>query len=219
MIPRCDTSCPRWLLPPPARPRAGRGNSRSRDQHHPKRVEGPRLPARLQPQPDRRRTASSSAAGSAPRRHRVKVVVHGPAGGGSAPTTTRDGAFGLRWAAQRTGIYEVRAYGVHDRRVRGVARASARQLTVYRHAAASYYGPGLYGNGVACGGTLQPGTLGVANKTLPCGTKVSSATTAARHRPGRRPRPLRRRPRLRPDRGDQGAAALPRRRHRARRSR
>ncbi|HVW47770.1 MAG TPA: septal ring lytic transglycosylase RlpA family protein, partial [Solirubrobacterales bacterium] len=28
------------------------------------------------------------------------------------------------------------------------------------------------GNGVACGGTLEPGTLGVANKTLPCGTMV-----------------------------------------------
>ena len=37
---------------------------------------------------------------------------------------------------------------------------------------ASYYGPGLYGNGVACGGTLHPGTLGVAHKTLPCGTMV-----------------------------------------------
>ena len=45
-------------------------------------------------------------------------------------------------------------------------------MTAYRLAAASYYGPGLYGNGVACGGTLQPGTLGVANKTLPCGTMV-----------------------------------------------
>jgi rare lipoprotein A (peptidoglycan hydrolase) len=37
---------------------------------------------------------------------------------------------------------------------------------------ASYYGPGLYGHGVACGGTLMPGTLGVANRSLPCGTKV-----------------------------------------------
>jgi len=26
--------------------------------------------------------------------------------------------------------------------------------------------------GLPCGGTLQPGTLGVANKTLPCGTEV-----------------------------------------------
>lgn len=37
---------------------------------------------------------------------------------------------------------------------------------------ASWYGPGLYGNGVACGGTLRATTVGVAHKTLPCGTKV-----------------------------------------------
>ncbi len=29
-----------------------------------------------------------------------------------------------------------------------------------------------YGNGVACGGILHVATLGVANKTLPCGTEV-----------------------------------------------
>jgi len=40
---------------------------------------------------------------------------------------------------------------------------------------ASWYGPGLYGNGVACGGTLKASTIGVANKTLPCGTKVMIA--------------------------------------------
>jgi rare lipoprotein A len=45
-------------------------------------------------------------------------------------------------------------------------------MTAFHAAEASYYGPGLYGSGVACGGTLQPGTLGVAHKTLPCGTKV-----------------------------------------------
>ncbi|MGK2931452.1 MAG: RlpA-like double-psi beta-barrel domain-containing protein [Solirubrobacterales bacterium] len=37
---------------------------------------------------------------------------------------------------------------------------------------ASWYGPGLYGNGVACGGTLRPSTVGVAHKTLPCGSTV-----------------------------------------------
>jgi rare lipoprotein A (peptidoglycan hydrolase) len=30
-----------------------------------------------------------------------------------------------------------------------------------------------YGHGVACGGILRPPTLGVANKTLPCGTEVT----------------------------------------------
>jgi len=42
----------------------------------------------------------------------------------------------------------------------------------WRVAGASWYGPGLYGNGVACGGTLRPSTVGVAHKTLPCGTMV-----------------------------------------------
>ena len=40
-------------------------------------------------------------------------------------------------------------------------------------ALASWYGPGLYGGHLACGGTLGPGTLGVANKSLPCGTRVT----------------------------------------------
>ncbi len=47
------------------------------------------------------------------------------------------------------------------------------RLNVYRTAYASWYGPGLYGNSLGCGGTLGTGTLGVAHKTLPCGTKVT----------------------------------------------
>lgn len=39
----------------------------------------------------------------------------------------------------------------------------------------SWYGPGLYGNGGACGiaGGLQKDTVGVAHRTLPCGTRVT----------------------------------------------
>ena len=47
------------------------------------------------------------------------------------------------------------------------------RLNVYRHAQASWYGPGLFGNKLGCGGRLTPGSLGVANKSLPCGTKVT----------------------------------------------
>jgi peptidoglycan lytic transglycosylase len=104
-------------------------------------------------------------------RHRVKLVFRGPEGGHRGVTTMADGTFALRLVPGRTGTYVVRAYGVHDRQVRS-SRSDARQLTSYRLAGASYYGPGLYGNGVACGGTLLPGTMGVANKTLPCGTEV-----------------------------------------------
>lgn len=39
-------------------------------------------------------------------------------------------------------------------------------------AVASWYGPGLYGNPLACGGRLTTSTFGVAHKTLPCGTRV-----------------------------------------------
>jgi rare lipoprotein A len=47
------------------------------------------------------------------------------------------------------------------------------RLNVYRTALASWYGPGLFGNHLGCGGRLRAGSLGVANKTLPCGTKVT----------------------------------------------
>jgi len=62
------------------------------------------------------------------------------------------------------------------------ARRRIGRLNVYRYAQASWYGPGLYGNPTGCGGTLHPGRLGVAHKSLPCGTKVTF-----RHR-GRRVR-------------------------------
>jgi hypothetical protein len=47
------------------------------------------------------------------------------------------------------------------------------RLDVYRYTHASWYGPGLYGFKLGCGGRLHPGTLGVAHKSLPCGTRVS----------------------------------------------
>jgi rare lipoprotein A len=47
------------------------------------------------------------------------------------------------------------------------------RLNVYRYAEASWYGPGLYGGRLACGGRLAPGRIGVANKSLPCGTKLT----------------------------------------------
>jgi rare lipoprotein A len=105
------------------------------------------------------------------RAHRVRIVVSGPAGGQVRTTTDAEGSFRAHWKLPNTGIYEVRAFGIHDRRVSG-SRSARRQVTVYRPAAASYYGPGLYGGALACGGTLEPGTLGVAHKYLPCGTKV-----------------------------------------------
>lgn len=57
----------------------------------------------------------------------------------------------------------------------GVVDEATRDAVVstMRKDEASYYGKGLFGNGVACGGTLTRTTIGVAHKTLPCGTKVT----------------------------------------------
>jgi rare lipoprotein A (peptidoglycan hydrolase) len=37
---------------------------------------------------------------------------------------------------------------------------------------ATWFGPGFYGHTTACGQTLTPEVVGVANRTLPCGTLV-----------------------------------------------
>ncbi|MBM3666533.1 MAG: hypothetical protein FJW90_03475 [Actinobacteria bacterium] len=86
--------------------------------------------------------------------------------------TRKDGTFSVRWRAPRAGVFKAKAFvGGTERQKR--ARSRTRQINAYRAAHASYYGPGLYGNGTACGQTLTPSTVGVANKTLPCGTKVT----------------------------------------------
>jgi rare lipoprotein A len=82
--------------------------------------------------------------------------------------TNENGGFRARWRPSHAGVYKARA------RVKGVAVHSGKlRVNVYRPAAASYYGPGLYGGALACGGTLSPGTVGVANKTLRCGTRLT----------------------------------------------
>lgn len=54
------------------------------------------------------------------------------------------------------------------------------RLSVYRRGEATWYGPGFYGNTTACGQTLRRKTLGVAHRTLPCGTKVDFLYKARR---------------------------------------
>jgi peptidoglycan lytic transglycosylase len=102
---------------------------------------------------------------------RVKIVVRGPRGAAVGTTSGRTGAFALRWRPAGPGSYRIRAYARHTWAMRASA-STARRITAFRTVVSSYYGPGLYGGALACGGTLQPGTLGVASKTLPCGSEV-----------------------------------------------
>lgn len=54
-----------------------------------------------------------------------------------------------------------------------VTRGTADRLKgAMRGAGASWYGPGFYGGRTACGQKLRESTVGVAHKTLPCGSKV-----------------------------------------------
>jgi rare lipoprotein A len=80
--------------------------------------------------------------------------------------TRPGGVFGFAFRPQRPGSAHLRV--LVDAASRQIGR-----LNVYRRAAVSWYGPGLYGNKLSCGGRLTPGTLGVAHKTLPCGSHVT----------------------------------------------
>ncbi len=52
------------------------------------------------------------------------------------------------------------------------ASAPAPAAPVKGIALATWFGPGFYGQTTACGQTLTPAVVGVANRTLPCGTLV-----------------------------------------------
>ena len=59
-----------------------------------------------------------------------------------------------------------------DRR-RGRSGTGSAQHRVRPSGIATWFGPGFYGKQTACGQTLTPTVVGVANRTLPCGTLVS----------------------------------------------
>ena len=86
-----------------------------------------------------------------------------------------DGAFDAAWKTNSTGHFDLRARPATTDGA-AAAAAAAQQLstvTVYRRAIATWFGPGFYGHRTACGQRLTHRLLGVASRTLPCGTKVS----------------------------------------------
>jgi rare lipoprotein A len=50
--------------------------------------------------------------------------------------------------------------------------AAAIRRAARRGALATWFGPGFYGQRTACGQTLTPVVMGLAHRTLPCGTMV-----------------------------------------------
>ncbi len=86
--------------------------------------------------------------------------------------TNHAGQFRLSGRVSRPGSSLVRVRVRRDHGVRAGGRMLG-HLNVFRPVSVSWYGPGLFGGALACGGTLGFSTMGVANKTLPCGTKVT----------------------------------------------
>jgi rare lipoprotein A len=89
-------------------------------------------------------------------------------------TVAKGGTFLATWRADKAGKLAFRVLLMRSASSASAAAASpALQITVYRLSKATWYGPGFFGHKTACGITLRKTTLGVANRTLRCGTKVS----------------------------------------------
>ncbi len=86
--------------------------------------------------------------------------------------TSKSGAYRLRWKTSKIGRHTVRVR-VSSTSATTSARRTLGSVRVYRRVFVSWYGPGFYGRRTACGGTLGYGTMGVAHKSLPCGTKLT----------------------------------------------
>ena len=75
------------------------------------------------------------------------------------------GAYVARWRPDHIGPTALRAI-LHT-------TAAPLNVTVYKPALATWYGPGFFGKQTACGMALTPDLQGLAHRTLPCGTQVA----------------------------------------------
>jgi rare lipoprotein A len=102
---------------------------------------------------------------------------------GRAPARRRRSSQRLRWAAALATLTifalpvvsaQAAPGGASSTVAYGGSSPAGEELAFspFRWAGASWYGPGLYGNKTACGVVLRPETLGVAHRSLPCGTTV-----------------------------------------------
>jgi peptidoglycan lytic transglycosylase len=103
-------------------------------------------------------------------------------GGSWAPSASAvvgsDGSFVAGWRANAVGAQTVRALLAGSQAqaasaVTTAAPAPTTHVTIFRPVVASWYGPGLYGKHTACGQVMSHRLLGVANRSLPCGTPVT----------------------------------------------
>lgn len=100
----------------------------------------------------------------------LEVARHGRWSLLAQSRTSATGHFSATVRAQGLGTSALRVRFGGDRLNTG-SEAGAGTLQVFRVSQASWYQ--LTGNQLGCGGRMYEGQLGVANKTLPCGTQVT----------------------------------------------
>jgi rare lipoprotein A len=84
-----------------------------------------------------------------------------------------DGSFLARWRTDAIGSFPVRALIAGAQAQAAAAAPLTTTTTVYRPVRATWFGPGFYGKHTACGQVMTHALLGVAHRTLPCGTPVA----------------------------------------------
>src|SRR5215207_174317 len=109
------------------------------------------------------------------------VVVERRKAGGpwqQAATTVagEDGSYDAAWKTDHIGHFALRARlgaaAGADTAAAAVAVPTS-EITVFRRTVATWFGPGFFGQRTACGQRLTHRLLGVAHRTLPCGSKVA----------------------------------------------
>jgi rare lipoprotein A len=84
----------------------------------------------------------------------------------------RTGRFSVSWSPQALGQQRIRATLQRGRSASVTTASPEVSVRVYEPGMATWYGPGLYGNMTACGQELTKELVGIAHKSLPCGTLV-----------------------------------------------
>lgn len=126
---------------------------------------------------DVRAGATASVGGRVHARSPQLVRLQGRTLAGRWQTLAKDrpdarGRFHLAHRTDEPGSRRVRVRYSGDQRNLHTTRSAGR-LNAFRQTRASWYGPGFYGRRTACGGTFSADVLGVAHKTLPCGTRLT----------------------------------------------
>ncbi len=126
----------------------------------------------------------------------IAIETEKPASGAWTRVATaviaRNGGFSTRWTPASSSQIEIRAVLASNSSSAGasagddslpgansaaaaasVSATQALTIPIFKNAVATIFGPGLWGRHTACGERLGRATLGVASRTLKCGSRVA----------------------------------------------